>query len=119
MKKLSSFYFIGLAVLNLIMDSINGRFSFFDIIFVILAALPLLVNKKWMYRFFGGLVSLISLYIMFAVFLSNVKDLQQNQLQAVWTYGMGYVFSLLTLCFGLLMTGIINNHKNVLYNRKV
>ncbi|RKS96728.1 hypothetical protein BCF58_3162 [Chryseobacterium defluvii] len=33
MKKLSSFYFVGLAVLNLVMGCINGNFSFFDTIF--------------------------------------------------------------------------------------
>ncbi|MBB4807053.1 hypothetical protein HNP38_002357 [Chryseobacterium defluvii] len=114
MKKIPSFYFIGLAVLNFIMDSANNRFSFFDIIFVILAVLPLLVNKKWLYQLFGGLISLICLYILFAVFISNVKDIQQNQLQPLWTYGMGYVFSTLSLYFGLLMAGIIKiNYKKL------
>ncbi|MCT2408380.1 hypothetical protein NZD88_12585 [Chryseobacterium antibioticum] len=46
MKRVSAFYCIGLAILNLVMDSINTRFTFFDIFFVILAALPLLVNKN-------------------------------------------------------------------------
>lgn len=108
MKKISSFYFIGLAVINLIMDSLHSKFSFFDVIFIILAGLPLLVDKKWLYQLFGGLVSMISLYIMFAVFVSNIKDIQQDQIQPLWTYGMGYVISLVTLFFGLVMTGIIS-----------
>lgn len=108
MKRISAFYFVGLAVLNLIMDSINERFTVFDIFFVILAGLPLLADKKWMYQLFGGIVSFICLYVLLAVFVSHVKDAQQALLQPMWTYGMGYALSLLTLCFGLLMTGIIN-----------
>ncbi|WP_153396523.1 hypothetical protein [Chryseobacterium vaccae] len=46
MKRISAFYFVGLAVLKLIMDSINERFTVFDIFFVILAGLPLLADKK-------------------------------------------------------------------------
>ncbi|UOU99479.1 hypothetical protein MUU74_05845 [Chryseobacterium daecheongense] len=107
MKKLSPFYFIGLATLNLVMDSINGHFSFFDIIFVILAILPLLINKKWIYQVFGGSISLICLYILLAVFLSQARQYQQGHPDPLWTYGMGYVLSLITLFFGLLMTGII------------
>ncbi|WP_261510365.1 hypothetical protein [Chryseobacterium paludis] len=116
MKNLSSFYFIGLAVLNLIMDVINSHFVFFDVIFIILAGLPLLINRKWVYQLFGGTVSLISLYILFAVFISTVKDVQTEQLQPLWTYGMGYVLGLLTLSFGLIMTGIINGSqkKNII-----
>ncbi|MGK6343242.1 hypothetical protein ACMGDK_13445 [Chryseobacterium sp. DT-3] len=57
------------------MDSINTRFTFFDNFFVILAGLPLLVNKKWLYRLFERMISIISL----AVFLSSIKDLQQAQ----------------------------------------
>ena len=108
MKKISSLYFIGLAVLNLMMDSLHSKFSFFDVIFIILAGLPLLIDKKWLYHVFGGLVSMISLYIMFAVFVSNIKDIQQDQIQPLWAYGMGYVISLVTLFFGLVMTGIIS-----------
>lgn len=116
MKKLASFYFIGLAVLNLVMDCINRHFVFFDIIFVILAGLPWLINKKWMYQLFGGIVSLISLYIIFAVFLSTVKDAQNGQLQPLWTYGIGYVLGLITLSFGLIMAGIIERgqKKNII-----
>ncbi|MBK1894928.1 hypothetical protein [Chryseobacterium paridis] len=116
MKNLSSFYFIGLALVNLIMDSVNGNFVFFDIIFVILAGLPLLINKKWMYQLFGGLMSFISVYIIFAVFVSTVKDAQNKELQPLWTYGMGYVLSLLTLVFSLLMTGIVkwSRRKNII-----
>lgn len=114
MKRLPALYFVGLAVLNLLMDSINARFTFFDIFFVILAGLPLLSDKKWIYQWFGGIVSLISMYVFLAVFISNVKDVQQGQLQPLWTYGMGYVLSFMTLCFGLMMTGIINiNHKKI------
>lgn len=108
MKRVSAFYCVGLAVLNLVMDSINARFTFFDIFFVILAALPLLVNKKWLYQLFGGIISFISLYVFFAVLGSNIKDVQQAQLQPLWTYGMGYVLSLITLSSGLMMTGVIN-----------
>ncbi|AZA48030.1 hypothetical protein EG346_07425 [Chryseobacterium carnipullorum] len=90
------------------MDSINTRFTFFDIFFVILAALPLLVNKKWLYQLLGGIISFSSLYVFFAVFLSNTKDWQQAQLQPLWTYGMGYVLSLIPLSSCLIMTGIIN-----------
>lgn len=114
MKKIPSFYFIGLAVLNLVMDSVNGQFSFFDIIFVILAVLPLLINKKWIYQIIGGSISLICLYILLAVFLSQVRQYQQDHPDPLWTYGIGYVFSLVTLFFGLWMTGIINiNHKKL------
>lgn len=63
------------------MNSINTRFTFFDIFFVILAALPLLVNKKRLYQLLGGVISFSSLYVFFAVFLSNTKDWQQAQLQ--------------------------------------
>ncbi|MCT2408379.1 hypothetical protein NZD88_12580 [Chryseobacterium antibioticum] len=45
---------------------------------------------------------------IFAVLGSNIKDVQQAQLQPLWTYGMGYVLSVITLSFGLMMTGIIN-----------
>ena len=105
--KLGSYFFLGLAIFNLIMDSIHVGFSFIDIIFVILAGLPLLVNRKWMYQLFGGIVSLICLYIFFAVFVSNVKGIQQDHLSPLWVYGMGYVVSLISLSMGLLMTGII------------
>ncbi|SDQ47971.1 hypothetical protein SAMN05421664_1756 [Chryseobacterium soldanellicola] len=108
MIKIPSFYFVGLAFLNLIMDSLHSKFSFFDVIFIILAGLPLLVDKKWLYQIFGALVSMSSLYIVFAVFISNIKDIQQNQIQPLWTYGMGYVISLVTLFFGLIMTRIIS-----------
>lgn len=116
MKKIASFYFIGLAVLNLIMDSLHSKFSFFDVIFIILAGLPFLIDKKWLYQLFGGLVSMVGLYIMLAVFVSNVKDVQQDQVQALWTYGMGYVISLVTLFFGMVMTGFvgINLKKSVI-----
>lgn len=47
------------------------------------------------------------------VFLLNLKDWQQIQSQPGWTYGMGYVLSLIGLSYGLMMTGIINiNQKN-------
>jgi hypothetical protein len=52
MKKIASFYFIDLAVLNLIMDSLHSKFSFFDVIFIILAGLPFLIDKKWLYQLF-------------------------------------------------------------------
>ncbi|PIF43985.1 hypothetical protein CLU96_0911 [Chryseobacterium sp. 52] len=114
MKRVSAFYCIGLAVLNLIMDTIHTRFTFFDIFFVILAGLPLLVDKKWLYQLFGGIISIISLYVLFAVFASHIKNGQQEQLQPLWTYGMGYVLSIITLCFGVMMTGIINiNYKKI------
>lgn len=105
--KPASYFFLGLAVFNLIMDSIHVGFSFIDIIFVILAGLPLMVNKKWMYQLFGGITSLICLYIFFTVFVSNVKEIQQDHLKPLWVYGMGYVVSLLSLSMGLLMTDII------------
>jgi hypothetical protein len=114
MKRLSASYFVGLAGLNLVMDSINARFSFFDIFFVILAGLPLLLDKKWIYRLFGSIVSVISTYVFFAIFVSTIKDIQQAHLQPLWTYGMGYVLSFMTLSFGLMMTGIINiNFKKI------
>ncbi|MBL1221436.1 hypothetical protein JET18_11325 [Chryseobacterium sp. L7] len=109
MKRVSAFYCIALAVLNLVMDSINARFTFFDIFFVILAGLPLLVNKKWLYQLFGGILSLMSLYVLLAVFLSHIRDVQQIQLQPLWTYGMGYVLGFITLCSGLMMAGLINS----------
>ncbi len=116
MKKLASFYFIGWAVFNLIMDSIHVGFSFIDIIFIILAGLPLLINRKWMYQLFGGIISLICMYIFFAVFVSNVKGIQQDHCSPLWVYGMGYVVSLLSLSMGLLMTDIIKiNLKRKLY----
>jgi hypothetical protein len=116
MKNLSSFYFIGLAVLNLIMDTLNNHFVFFDVIFIILAGLPLLINRTWMYQLFGGILSLISLYVVFAIFTSTVKDVQNEHLQPLWTYGMGYVLGLLTLSFGLIMAGIIkgSQKKNII-----
>lgn len=113
MKKLSLFFFIGLAVLKLITDSIHKHFSFFDIIFVILAGLPLLINKKWLYQLFGRIVSLMGLYIVIAVFTLMIKDIQKDQLMSALAYGMGYVLSGMTLYFGLILTGIINgSHKN-------
>ena len=107
MQKLTAFFFVGLAVFNLIMDSIDVGFRFIDVIFVILAGLPLFINKQWMYKLFGGSVSLIGFYIFFAVFVSHVKGIQHNNPESFWMYGMGYVVSLLSIGFGLLMTGII------------
>ncbi len=107
MQKLTAFFFVGLAVFNLMMDSINVGFRFIDIIFVILAGLPLLLHKQWMYKLFGGLISLIGIYIFFAVFVSHVKGIQQNDPKSFGVYGMGYVISLVSLSMGLLMTGII------------
>lgn len=116
MKNLALFYFVGLAGLSLIMDAIYSHFVFFDIIFVILAGLPLFVKKKWMFQAFGGVMSLISLYIVFAIFISMGKGVQARELQPFWTYGIGYVLSLITLSFGLLMTGVINGsrRKNII-----
>ncbi|MDQ1804358.1 hypothetical protein RAH57_10175 [Chryseobacterium sp. CKR4-1] len=116
MKNVSSFYCIGLASVNLVMDTIHNHFGIFDIIFVILAGLPLLLNKKWMYELFGGTMGLISLYIIFAIFVSMVKDGQNAMMQPLWKYGMGYVLSFLTLIFGLLMTKIIKirNRRNII-----
>lgn len=107
MKKLSSFYFVGLAVLNLVMGCINGNFSFFDTIFIILALLPLLINRKWVHQVFGGGIFLISSFVFAAVFIFQVKQ-NYEHLNPLWTYGTGYVFSLIMLFFGLLMTDIIN-----------
>ncbi|WP_426274742.1 hypothetical protein ACN9MN_10815 [Chryseobacterium sp. S-02] len=116
MQKLTASFLLGLAVFNLIMDSIHVGFRFIDIIFVILAGLPLFINKKWIYQLFGGLVSLIGIYIFFAVFISNVKGVQQNDPESFWVYGMGYAVSLLSMGFGLLMTDIIKiNLKKKLY----
>ncbi|KFF20476.1 hypothetical protein [Chryseobacterium sp. JM1] len=95
------------------MDSINARFTFFDIFFVILAGLPLLVDKKWLYQLFGGIIFVDQSVCMFYGVLVDIKDRQQIQLQLRWTDGMGYVLRLISLCSGLMMTGIINiNQKN-------
>ncbi|MFC3160151.1 hypothetical protein SAMN05443633_102529 [Chryseobacterium arachidis] len=113
MKKLASFYFIVLAALNLIMDSIHVGFRFIDLIFLILAGLPLLVNRKWMYKIFGGIISLICFYILVAVFISNLQWIQQNKTEPFWMYGMGYVISLISLSMGLLMMNIVKIKKEV------
>ncbi|GAB0156623.1 hypothetical protein CHRYSEOSP005_18900 [Chryseobacterium sp. Alg-005] len=118
MKKLSPFYFIDLAVLDLMMNGVYRRLSFFDIIFVILAISPLHINKKRIYQIYGGSVFLFCLYILLAIFVSQGMQNQPKHLNRLWTYGIGYVLSLITLCFGLLMTGIINiNHTKLVVNR--
>lgn len=79
-----------------------------------MAVLPLLINKKRVFQIFGGIVSLLCLYILLSVFLTHIRESQQNLLQPLLTYGIGYVFSLVTLGFGLLMTEIINiNYKKL------
>lgn len=111
--KNSSIYFTVLAVFNLMMDIIHKGFGFFDVIFVIFAGLPLLVNKNWMYRPFGGLVSLICLYLFFAVLVSHIRAVREDHLKLLWVYGMGYVVSLLSMGMGLVMAAVIKiNIKN-------
>lgn len=112
-QKAAAFYFTALAVFNLVMDIIHKGFGFFDVIFVIFAGLPLLVNKNWLYRLFGGLIFLICLYLFFAILVSHIQTAREDHLKPLWVYGMGYVVSLLSMGMGLLMAAVIKiNIKN-------
>lgn len=66
------------------MGSINKHFTFFDIFFVILATLPLCVNKKQAHQLFERIFQL-AVSIGACIFLLQISKIM---------YGMGYVVSL-------------------------
>ncbi|ASK31081.1 hypothetical protein CEY12_13615 [Chryseobacterium sp. T16E-39] len=81
---------------------VNDEFLFFDIFFIILAGLPLLINEKRMYQLLGRIISFVNVCIILA--LNKWK-------QPLRAYGMDYVLSLLTPGFGFLMNSTIRKSR--------
>lgn len=108
MKTTALFYFLGFSVLNLIMDIVNNRFSQFDLILVFIFVSAFFIKKKWFSKVIGSVFAIVSLIVLFAIFISQMNDLQTNQLNETWTYLMGYSLSLVTLFFSLILNGFLN-----------
>lgn len=107
MKTIAFLYFLGFSLLNLMMDVINNKFSFFDVILVVIFTLAFFIKKKWFSQIIGSVFVLISLFVFFSVFLSHVKGMQTDHLNDTWTYLMGYLLSIITLFFSLILIGFL------------
>jgi|GEM_PF-3361748 len=86
-------YFIALAIISLIASMLNGIFKWFDVMIVLVAALPVLLKSRWFNLLFAGIASLIWSYIGIAVFISHIKGLQGGTPDVWIHYLTGYVLA--------------------------
>lgn len=86
-------YFIALAIISLIASMLNGIFKWFDVMVVLVAALPVLLKSHWFNLLFAGIASLIWSYIGIAVFISHIKGLQDGTPDVWIHYLTGYVLA--------------------------
>ncbi len=103
-KFLGSAYFILLALVNLGGTLWNGHIGILDIIFLFLALLPVLINKKGSYLLFGWLHLSLWLYLLLAIGLSHTKDNTSQSANSIFPYIVGYTLTVCSLFFsGLLI----------------
>jgi len=113
-KLIGSLYFIMLALVNLACTLLYGKLSWLDVVLLAVTCLPLLINKKMFYFFYGLLNCLVWLIIGILVFSNHMEAIRlQMHMPAKFIFA-GYGLTVVGLFASLLLVyaGINSDEKN-------
>ncbi|MBK9022953.1 MAG: hypothetical protein IPL69_02930 [Saprospiraceae bacterium] len=90
-------FFIILAIANLSVNLIDGKFRMIDVIFVAITILPYALNKNWITLSFGVINAFISTFFFIAIFTSNPHAVFENNVYPLLTFAIGAIFGIISL----------------------
>ncbi|MBK9550713.1 MAG: hypothetical protein IPO45_00715 [Saprospiraceae bacterium] len=96
-KQLGFAFFIILAIANLSVNLIDGKFRMIDVIFVAITILPYALNKNWITLSFGVINAFISTFFFIAIFTSNPHAVFENNVYPLLTFVIGAIFGIISL----------------------
>ncbi|MBK9396798.1 MAG: hypothetical protein IPN55_06000 [Saprospiraceae bacterium] len=96
-KQLGFAFFIILAIANLSVNLIDGKFRMIDVIFVAITILPYALNKNWITLSFGVINAFISTFFFIAIFTSNPHAVFENNVYPLLTFAIGAMFGIISL----------------------
>ncbi|MBL7718497.1 MAG: hypothetical protein JNL72_06665 [Flavipsychrobacter sp.] len=113
-KWAGSLYFIALGVINLAVSYRQGQAGWKDLVLLAFLSTPLVVNRKIYYLLFGGLLFVLSLYVLYTVFntqtmyVRGVYEYHNTTFSPAMAFSLGYAFAAVSLFFSylLLRTGL-------------
>ena len=102
-KQLGFAFFIILAIANLSVNLIDGKFRMIDVIFVAITILPYALNKNWITLSFGVINAFISTFFFIAIFTSNPHAVFENTVYPLLTFGIGVMFGTISIIASIFL----------------
>jgi hypothetical protein len=102
-KRIGSYHLLLLALFLVVEEAMNSSLGWFDLSIVVLAALPLLVNKKAFFLCYGIVLFFVWLVFGIVVFNFHVSAIYANKLSPYWMYLAQYLFVGTSLFCALLL----------------
>jgi ABC-type arginine/histidine transport system permease subunit len=102
-KRIGSYHLLLLALFLVVEEGMNNSLDWLDLSIVVLAALPLLVNKKALFLCYGIVLFFVWLLFGIVVFNFHVSAIYADTLSPYWVYLAQYLFVGTSLFCALLL----------------